>query len=662
MNELLKMIESSQDIYETAPCGFVFTLPDGTFLKANQTFCSWINQEKEAVVSQKKLQDFLAIGSRIYYETHYSPLLKMQGFLHEVTLDLKQKDGPNVPVLINSDEIKDNEGRVLFIRSTLFNITDRRSYEKELLLARQKSERSEKKFKFLSHVGDVLRRSIDLKVNIGDLTELILRQFCRGCSIEISFKEEIYCFGDLLPFPSSIIEEPLFWEDCQLINPADIAPALREFLVKIRPQSLIALPLTEKNEHLGIMLLYASELEKKFSQEDYELSQEIAKRICLTIETHLLLESNEKYSMALEESNEWLTTTLASIGDAVIALKSDKTVSFINEKASQILGLSFEEIMGKNLDDIFPIFRRENTQKTTHPLDQASKENNYRLVRSDQSEIFIEETVAPIKDQSGIIQGTVITFRDVTQKIKEAREKEETLIDLWEEKEVREKFVATLTHDLRSPITAAKISAQLIMRRMNDEAAVQDKAIRIINSINRADQMIQDLLDANRIRAGEKIPLDLKKLNLLTEIEETLLDLSTIHGDYFTISAPAPVVGYWDKLGIRRMLENLVNNAIKYGTPHSQITLSLTSASDQATISVHNIGNPISPKDQSTLFRPYRRTLSAHQSAQKGWGLGLTLVRGVAEAHGGSVQVSSSPDTGTTFSVTLPLDCRSSIK
>lgn len=113
--------------------------------------------------------------------------------------------------------------------------------------------------------------------------------------------------------------------------------------------------------------------------------------------------------------------------------------------------------------------------------------------------------------------------------------------------------------------------------------------------------------------------------------------------------------GSWDDTAIQRVVENLVNNAAKYGDPKSLVNVKLFTENNQVVISVHNFGNPLSTHDQNTIFDLHHRTTTAEKGSHKGWGLGLTLVRGLVEAHQGQVSVQSSKDVGTTFTVRLPL-------
>ena len=176
--------------------------------------------------------------------------------------------------------------------------------------------------------------------------------------------------------------------------------------------------------------------------------------------------------------------------------------------------------------------------------------------------------------------------------------------------------------------------------------------------MDRADQMIRDLLDAGRIGAGEKLALQFGTLDLAQVARDTIEELSAIHGDRFILRADQAIEGCWSYDGLRRILENLASNAVKYGVVHRPVTITLRKEAGRVLIEVHNEGNPISSTDQGALFVPYSRTASALSGGQKGWGLGLVLVRGIAEAHGGKVIVESYWETGTTFRVALPLAAR----
>jgi len=133
--------DSAEDLYENAPCGYLSTLLDGRIAKVNGTLLKWLGYRREELIGHKLFSDLLTIGGRLYHETHYAPLLRMQGEVSGVALELKAADGSRLPVMVTSVVKQDSDGEPLLIRTTLLDARDRRTYERELLRARQQAER-----------------------------------------------------------------------------------------------------------------------------------------------------------------------------------------------------------------------------------------------------------------------------------------------------------------------------------------------------------------------------------------------------------------------------------------------------------------------------------------------------------------------------------------
>ncbi|WP_426058580.1 sensor histidine kinase [Hymenobacter sp. B1770] len=132
--------ENLDDLYENAPCGYCSCLPDGTLVKLNQTLLGWLGYTRQELVASQCLQHLLTVGARLHYEMHCVPLLLLQGRVREVSYSLRHKDGGTVPVLLNAVLLRDGDGEPLVIRVTLFDITDRRKYEQELLRTKAQAE------------------------------------------------------------------------------------------------------------------------------------------------------------------------------------------------------------------------------------------------------------------------------------------------------------------------------------------------------------------------------------------------------------------------------------------------------------------------------------------------------------------------------------------
>jgi signal transduction histidine kinase len=220
--------------------------------------------------------------------------------------------------------------------------------------------------------------------------------------------------------------------------------------------------------------------------------------------------------------------------------------------------------------------------------------------------------------------------------------------------DVQQTFVNTLSHDLKNPITVAKMSAQMILRLTDVDDAALTSGRRIIGSMNRLESMIHDLLDVSRLRNGESLNLQVVECDLATMIREVADEMSLTHGDRFVVKSPERVKGCWDCDSLRRAVENLAGNAVKYSTPDSQVTLLLEFGKKAVELTVHNEGKPIAENEIPLLFQNFRRSKSANEGTKTGWGLGLTVVKGVIEAHKGKIRVESKEGKGTSFILEIP--------
>ena len=219
------------------------------------------------------------------------------------------------------------------------------------------------------------------------------------------------------------------------------------------------------------------------------------------------------------------------------------------------------------------------------------------------------------------------------------------------EKVLREKFVSTMSHDLRNPLTSAKMSAHLVTKFAGEPQKVIPYVARIVAALDRADGMISDLLDANRITAGEQIKLNLKDTDLSSIVNEIIEDMTTIHGDRFKTIVEENVIAKSNGPAFRRILENLISNAVKYGDPINKITITLENPKTGVALSVNNTGAPIQKSEIPKIFKQFSRDRAVEGGRIKGWGLGLTIVKGLTEAMNGTIKVESNHNDGTTFSL-----------
>jgi PAS domain S-box-containing protein len=134
--------ESAQALYDQAPCALFSTRPDGEIVRANATFAAWLGVPLDDIIGRLRFPALLTMGSRIYYETHYAPLLRMQGFVSEIALEVRSPDGRVSPVVASAKQVHDAAGNPELVHVALFDATNRRSYERELLQERKRAEQA----------------------------------------------------------------------------------------------------------------------------------------------------------------------------------------------------------------------------------------------------------------------------------------------------------------------------------------------------------------------------------------------------------------------------------------------------------------------------------------------------------------------------------------
>ena len=365
----------------------------------------------------------------------------------------------------------------------------------------------------------------------------------------------------------------------------------------------------------------------------------------------LSTEYNYSEQKQSEKMEEWLALALsaAQVGAWVWELKPETKEIFRTELYDRINGIPPNSTWTR--DNWLTRIHPDDRDSTHHKMEQvlSGKQNEYnaeyRIVMPDHSIRWVHSWGKSICNSEGnpiMVTGIV---KDVTDRKRLEQE--------------RDQYIATLTHDLRNPLAAARANAEVILR-FPGQIEQEDRMLeKIVSNIERADRVIQDLLDSSRLQSGVGLNLKMEKSDLKEIATEFVKELGSLYENRVSLRVSGKTLGYfegtWSKEGIHRILENLTGNAIKYGAENGPVNVELDCNEHEVTLSVHNYGNIIPIEDQKILFEPYQRAKSAEQGSKRGWGLGLTLVRGIAKAHGGRVELSSTCEAGTTFAVKFPL-------
>jgi signal transduction histidine kinase len=231
------------------------------------------------------------------------------------------------------------------------------------------------------------------------------------------------------------------------------------------------------------------------------------------------------------------------------------------------------------------------------------------------------------------------------------REAERGRLDAEQQARFAETFVGMLGHDLRNPLNAIIMTANLVRRMVaNDRGAVD----RILSSAHRMSNMVAQLLDLTRSRIAGGITLERKEADVGNVVSEVVDELRRTYPEReIDWSRPPEVLAPVDHDRLAQVVSNLVGNALEHGDPARPVTVRLAAREGIAELSVHNAGAPIPPELLPGLFEPFRPSI-ARGARSKGLGLGLFITQQIVRAHGGDIGVSSTMESGTTFRVVLP--------
>ncbi len=252
---------------------------------------------------------------------------------------------------------------------------------------------------------------------------------------------------------------------------------------------------------------------------------------------------------------------------------------------------------------------------------------------------WVEIRGRTLRDESGCFSGACGTVQDVTH-----RKEPEVFRDL---------LLATLSHDLRDPLTAIQIGTSLLLRRERLEPRGAVTAKRVITSARRISAMVDQVLDFTRLRVRGSLPCNRRLSNLGLIAASVVDEMDLAHpGRLIELEHDGNLDGQWDADRLARMIANLVSNGLLHGDPASPVTVRALDRGGDALIVVHNQGTAIPAAELATIFDPFRRPARPRTSV--GLGLGLFIAHEIARTHGGKMWATSCVEDGTQFSALLP--------
>jgi PAS domain S-box-containing protein len=369
------------------------------------------------------------------------------------------------------------------------------------------------------------------------------------------------------------------------------------------------------------------------------------------------------------EAGLHLASIVQSSEDAIIGKTLDGIITSWNPGAERLYGYTPQEVVGQSISILVPPEIPDELPSILKRLRRGERIEHYetKRVRKDGRRLDVSVTVSPVVDSTGRIVGASAIARDVSER---KRMETERALLLDRERDARglaeralrhrDEFLSIAAHELKTPLTALQLQVQMLQRAMRPGMEASRSSERLTGTIHgverqlkRLSKLVNDLLDVSKIASG-RLALEIGDVDLSSVVREVLArmqDELRRSGSSIVLSAETPAIGRWDQSRIDQVVTNLLLNAVKYGRG-KPIEIRVESGPATARLVVRDRGIGIASDDLPRIFDRFERVSSRHNPG--GLGLGLYITQQIVQAHGGTIEITSTPDEGSAFTVELP--------
>jgi len=385
----------------------------------------------------------------------------------------------------------------------------------------------------------------------------------------------------------------------------------------------------------------------------FDLNGKVIGILTVTSDITKIVESEkelEKINNLNFEKSERLQAVLEHIGDYVFVIDTDYKITMLNKVSYQLLGCKPEEVIGKNYKEVFNFVYEKNHQINDQFIIQAMENgtiselsNHTILVQKNNDAMPVDDSAAPIKDESGNITGCVVVFRDVSR---------ERNID-----KIKTEFVSIASHQLRTPLTGIKWFLELLLNQ--NIGKLNDKQLEFLNQISESNErmisLVADLLSVSKIETGDqKFSIIKSNIDIFPIIKSVIVDNTALAQEkkvkiIVCKSAPAKIIALADAEHIRQVFQNLISNAIKYSNENGIVEIGYKPDKKDVTFFIKDDGIGIPLGQQKRVFEKFFRADNVITKETSGTGLGLYIANAIVKGHGGKIWFKSKLGVGTTF-------------
>jgi PAS domain S-box-containing protein len=356
-----------------------------------------------------------------------------------------------------------------------------------------------------------------------------------------------------------------------------------------------------------------------------------------------------------------LASIVESSNDAIIGKSLEGIVQSWNAAAERLFGYTAEQAVGRHISFLIPpeLLHEEDQIIAQLKASQRIEQYETERMRSDGQRIMVSLTISPIKDDLGNVIGASKIVRDITDRQRFEDDLRRLATDLSETDRRKNEFLATLAHELRNPLAPMSNMLEVVKRSNGDGETLKRAHDTIERQLAQMVRLVDDLLDLNRI-THDRLELRRGEVELSSVVQqavEVARPLIDAAGHRLTVELPPePIYLNADRARLAQVFGNLLNNSCKYTRPSGEISLSARRSGDQVLVTVRDNGAGIPVDKLSSIFDMFMQVDRTAERSQGGLGIGLTLVKRLAEMHGGSIEAKSGGEgQGSEFVVRLPI-------
>jgi PAS domain S-box-containing protein len=473
--------------------------------------------------------------------------------------------------------------------------------------------------------------------------------------------EQDYDFAPFLAlvrkmFDASAVELVMAGEEVRVFNseiglalhlPADESHPPFERFVSVRPGTAIYVAPVGEAGRSGVLAIHR---QAPLNDSETAIVDALASQV------HVRSENERLFHETLDQRSH-LSDVISNTSDGIFVVDANAQLLSWNPAMERITGIARADAVGRSCEDVLPlhVVDEDTGEARRVPTPLTDIESGDTLVtRPDGTQRWIRCTSSQMPGRDGAPRASVVVARDVTSEL--------------ETEQLKSDFVATVSHELRSPLTPLKgFIAALRDGLLDDSPEVRHEYYEIMwRGIGRLERLINDLLDVSRVEAG-KLTMEPVPIELDPFVDNVVQEIRREHPErgVDVVASGAPIVVYADAFRVNQVLANLLSNAFKYSPARAPITVKVEAMPDHAVISVRDEGDGIAPEDQPLVFDRFFRARTEAAQRSGGVGLGLFICRRLVEAMGGEISLRSEKDAGSTFSFTLPLataDARTAVR